>query len=217
MSSQKGKKKLIVGLGNPGKRYEQTRHNIGFVVGQAFVQQSGMRFRRSLRNRGKIAKGLVDEISVVLLLPTTNMNRSGAAVKRCLRLHQIAVGDLLVIVDDVDLPFGNLRMREKGSAGGHNGLKSIEEAVGNREYPRLKVGISDRTEGELKDYVLGRFSPEEKDQLPGIIQRAVDGINIWAALGIQEAMKNVNLREKTHVKNKKPSLRGDVHFECDLE
>ena len=120
------------------------------------------------------------------------MNRSGMAVKRAMRLNQIETRDVLVIVDDVDLPFGTLRMREKGSSGGHNGLGSIEEAIGNREYPRIKVGISDRKEGELKDYVLGIFSPEERDQLPRIIQGALDGINIWLTMGIQEGMKKVN-------------------------
>ena len=176
LSSQKGKTRLIVGLGNPGKGYEQTRHNIGFEVVEAFALRFGMRFKRSWRNRGKIAKGVVDETPIVLLLPTTYMNRSGLAVKRSMHLNQIEVGDLLVIVDDIDLPFGTLRMREKGSSGGHNGLKSIEEALGSREYPRLRVGISDRTAGELKDYVLEKFSPEERDQLPGIIQGAVDQI-----------------------------------------
>ncbi len=192
LSSQKGKLKLIVGLGNPGKKYELTRHNIGYVVAQAFAKEHGLRFRRSWRQRGKVAKGYLGDTAVVILLPITYMNLSGIAVKRCLQLHKVDPKDLLVVADDIDLPYGTIRMREKGSSGGHNGLKSIEAAVGSREYPRLKVGISDRRVGELKDYVLGSFSPDEKDQLSTIVQRAVDGINSYVTLGIQEAMKKVN-------------------------
>lgn len=183
---------LIVGLGNPGRQYEQTRHNIGFVVARAFAEEQGFKFKRSWLLRGEIAKGVIEGREVVILLPTTYMNLSGVAVKRCMRKYGVDSRDLLVISDDIALPFGALRIREKGSAGGHRGLKSVEAAKGNREYPRLKVGIGECQEGDLKEYVLGNFTPEEKDQLPRIVQRAVDGLKVYLSLGIQEAMKTVN-------------------------
>ncbi|HAZ15102.1 MAG: aminoacyl-tRNA hydrolase [Chlamydiae bacterium GWC2_50_10] len=168
------KKKLIVGLGNPGREYEKTRHNMGYEVVKAFAEKQRLSFKRKFALLGRVAMGVVSDKQIVLLLPTTYMNRSGSAVKRCLTRYRIGNEELLVIVDDVDLPFGKLRMREKGSSGGHNGLKSIEETLGTQNYARLRVGISDHAEGELADYVLARFTSDESVQLPLVIEEAVD-------------------------------------------
>jgi len=184
---------LIVGLGNPGKTYDDTRHNIGFKVVKALAEKHKISFRSSLfRMKGSVGEGIVSEKKAQLLLPLTFMNESGRAVRKAVDYYQLPLGHLIVVVDDVDLPFGTLRLREKGSSGGHKGLKSIEAHLGTQDYTRLKVGVGGREKGDLADYVLGKFTKEEQSALSEIIDRAVMALELWIAEGAEPASQKVN-------------------------
>src|SRR5687767_3056018 len=183
--------KLIVGLGNPGREYEHTRHNVGFQVAEALAD----RYRVTLKNRGswkaRVAKIAEIGEGVLLAEPTTFMNLSGRAVREIASFHKLAPSDVLIVVDDADLPLGRLRLRTSGSAGGHNGLKSIIQEVGTIEFPRLRVGVG-RQAGELKSHVLGRFSTEESDQIEAAVKRAADAAELFARENILAAMNKFN-------------------------
>lgn len=170
---------LIVGLGNPGKEYELTRHNLGFLVLRAFAEKHGLKFRLSSRFNGEVAGGIVGDKPLTLFLPMTYMNLSGKAVRQCLDYYKVDLGHLIVVSDDINLPFGKLRLREEGGSGGHNGLKSIDTYLGTNQYPRLRMGVGDRESGDLTDHVLGEFKQEEKDELPLIIQSGIDLLKKW--------------------------------------
>ncbi len=168
--------KLVVGLGNPGKKYERTRHNMGFLVVRALADGWGLTLKSERKMLGETARGRVGNKQIHLLLPTTYMNESGRAVGSYSNYYHIEAHEVLVISDDADLPFGELRFREKGSSGGHNGLKSIEQALGTQAYPRLRIGIGREGE-ELIGHVLGRFSPAEEKRLEGLIREAKEVVN----------------------------------------
>lgn len=182
--------RLIVGLGNPGTAYELTRHNVGFRVVKALADKKGMVFRQSSIVSGEIAQGRVNEQKVILLLPMTYMNSSGQAVKLCVDYFKIALENILVVSDDVNLPFGTLRFRTGGSAGGHNGLKSVEEHLGTQEYPRLRIGINAPHPAELADYVLAKFTAEETSELPKVIDQSASIVEQWIAGGIKAATQH---------------------------
>ena len=171
--------RLIVGLGNPGKQYEFTRHNLGFIMLRSFAEKQGLKFRKSSHFSGELAGGQVNFKNITLFLPTTYMNLSGRAVKECADYYKVDASHILVISDDINLPFGKLRLREEGGAGGHNGLKSIDSYLGTNKYPRLRVGIGDRESGDLTDHVLGEFKQEEKEELPLVIQSGIDLLEKW--------------------------------------
>lgn len=170
---------LIVGLGNPGKKYENTRHNLGQMVLFAFAEKYGLSFKKESDLKGEIAKGDVKGKKVVFLFPTTYMNLSGQAVKKTMSFYKIPQEKVLILSDDAALPFGTLRYREKGSAGGHNGLKNIEECLGNQDYQRLKLGIGEPLVGYLEDYVLAPFSKEEQEKIPEIATESIGFIEEW--------------------------------------
>ncbi len=187
------KRFLIVGLGNPGKTYEDTRHNIGFRIVKALAAKWGITLRPSLiRAKGSFGKTTIQDKEAHLLLPLTYMNESGLAVRKCLNYYKIPLDQLMVVTDDVAIPLGTLRLRIKGSCGGHKGLSSVEKHLGTTEYARLRVGVGDRSVGELADYVLGRFSLEEQTQLPAIVDQAIHGIELWLEKGAETAMQEVN-------------------------
>lgn len=170
---------LITGLGNPGKKYENTRHNFGFMVVKAFAEKQRWTFKADSNLQGEIALGTVSESKVILLLPKTYMNLSGQSVRKVLDYYKIDLTHFLVVADDIALDFGTLRFREKGSSGGHNGLKDIESHLGTQEYQRLRLGIGDREHGYLEDYVLSPFSAEEQKDLPKVIEEGVDFLDKW--------------------------------------
>lgn len=185
------KRYLIVGLGNPGKSYEKTRHNIGFQIVKAFAKKHSITFRASLSQvKGSLGMGVFGEKKIFLLLPLTYMNQSGQSVRQCLDYYKI--DDLIVITDDIALVLGRIRMRLKGSSGGHNGLKDVEAKLKTQEYKRLRVGVGDRNSGDLADYVLGRFTEEEQKQLPEIITRCVCVLETWLLEGEEVAMLRAN-------------------------
>jgi peptidyl-tRNA hydrolase, PTH1 family len=183
--------KLIVGLGNPGREYEHTRHNVGFQV----TEELANRYRVMLKNHAKwkARAAKIAEIGdgVLVAEPTTFMNLSGWAVREIAAFHKLSPPDLLIVVDDADLPLGRLRMRTGGSAGGHNGLKSIIQELGTPEFPRLRVGVG-RQPGELKNHVLGRFSDDERAQIDAAVKRAADAAELFAKEDILAAMNRYN-------------------------
>ncbi len=186
--------KLIVGLGNPGGAYAMTRHNIGFLVLDRLAERHGLRFRRSWRFPARRARGRLPAGGpVVLLKPQTFMNRSGRAVAPALRRCGGKPEDLLVIYDDAALDAGRLRIRAKGSAGGHNGVQSIVDTIGSGAFGRIRVGIGRKPDMvSLSDHVLGPFSAEERRGLDDCLDRAADAAERICAAGIERAMNEFN-------------------------
>jgi PTH1 family peptidyl-tRNA hydrolase len=184
-------KYLIVGLGNPGLEYEETRHNIGFKVVDALAKELGDSF--SLNKAAFRAEVKLKGRTLVLIKPITYMNLSGKAVNYWLQTEKIAIENLVVITDDISLPFGKLRMKGKGSDGGHNGLKDIQATLKTQEYTRLRFGVgSDFSKGRQADYVLGKWSKEENLDLPERIDVATEFIKSFATIGLDLTMTNWN-------------------------
>lgn len=185
---------LIVGLGNIGDEYAHTRHNIGFDVANAFVQKHGGSFRidrlayvADIKWKGK---------SFVCICPTTYMNLSGKAVKYWMDKEKIAIENILVLVDDLALPLSKIRVKPSGSDAGHNGLKSLQEVLGTKEYPKLRFGIgNDYPKGHQSDFVLGKWKKEEEPLVKQKIEKAVEVIEIFATQGLTTAMNQVNNKE----------------------
>ena len=185
------KKFLIVGLGNIGSEYEGTRHNAGFMVADTLADEKGISFKSC--RYGEMAIVKVKNCEMHILKPSTFMNLSGVAVKYWLNKENLPVSDLLVIVDDISLPFGTIRIREKGSDAGHNGLKNIAEQLGTQNYPRLKFGVgNDFPKGGQIEYVLGRFNAEEKKELPMKLDNAAEAVKAFCLSGASFAMSHYN-------------------------
>lgn len=183
---------VVVGLGNPGKEYSLTRHNMGFLVVQALAYRYGWPFKEEKRFRALVAKGKVDEATLYLVLPTTYMNESGVAVRSLLDYYQLQPDCLLVVCDDVALPFGTLRVRSQGSSGGHNGLRSVETHLQTKNYARLRMGIGQSDRADLADYVLDRFTRQESEQLPEFIAKGVELLKSLPKESMSELMTRVN-------------------------
>nr|NGX45794.1 Peptidyl-tRNA hydrolase [Chlamydiota bacterium] len=172
---------------------EITSHHAGFMVVKKFASHLNAPFRPALSTvKGSLAKGELEGKQLLLLLPLTYMNESGNAVRSAVDYYEIPIENVLIVCDDLALPFGALRLREKGSAGGHNGLKSIEAHLRTQEYKRLRFGVGQPQESGLKDFVLERFSKEEQELLDGPIQRATAAIKVWLKDGIEAAMRAAN-------------------------
>ena len=184
-------KYLIVGLGNPGDEYAGTRHNTGFMVLDAFAKASNIVFDD--RRYGFVAETSIKGRKVFLLKPTTYMNLSGNAVRYWMNKENIAVERLLVVVDDLSLPLGTLRLKGKGSNGGHNGLGNIQSVIGTQQYTRLRVGIgNDFPKGMQIDWVLGRYDEDEMNILSPSINTAVDVIKSFVLSGLDFTMNQFN-------------------------
>lgn len=188
-----GAPRLIVGLGNPGGRHAGTRHNVGFEVVDLLAARAGVRLRRS-RLGGAAAETHVAGARVILLKPHTYMNRSGVAVRAAVDWGRVRLRDVLVICDDVHLPLGKIRLRRAGSAGGHNGLISVIEALASQDFPRLRIGVDEPPPHmDQIAYVLSRFAREELQTIGPAIARAADAVETWIETGIDEAMNRFNL------------------------
>lgn len=184
-------KHLIVGLGNIGDEYARTRHNIGFMILDAFAQASNISM--SSQRYGAVGSGRIKNQQVVLLKPNTYMNLSGNAVRYWKDKENIDIDNILIVVDDIALPFGAIRMRAGGSDAGHNGLKSIAQMLGTSAYPRLRFGIGgDFPRGCQIDYVLGNFPPEQMAELPARIDVACEAIRETVLAGLGSAMCKFN-------------------------
>ena len=175
---------LIVGLGNPGRQYEDTRHNVGFMVLDRLAAAEGAVFQSTPKWQSHLAK--LPGSGTLLLKPQTFMNLSGRAIQQILLFHKWTPEQMLVIYDDVALPLGTLRFREKGSAGGHNGIKSILQHLGD-SFPRLKLGIGGSQPGEMVGHVLGKFAPDEKPLLENMLATALDAVQLSRSQGIATA------------------------------
>lgn len=182
-------KYLIVGLGNIGPEYQNTRHNIGFKVLDAFVEVSNTSF--STQRYGDIAQVRVKNKILILLKPSTYMNLSGEAVRYWMNKENIPLENILIIVDDIALPFGAIRIKGKGSDGGHNGLKNIAAMIGTQNYSRIRFGVgNDFPKGAQIDYVLGNFSEEQEKLMPERLKVAIEAIKAFCLSGLTFAMNN---------------------------
>lgn len=185
--------KLIVGLGNPGRTYANSRHNVGFMCLNHFARAHGIRFDKK-QGKARVGSGEVAGSQVVLAKPQTYMNQSGQAVRQLLKRYNLSPDDLLVIVDDLDLPLGKIRLRQGGSAAGHKGVESIITELGSQDFPRLRVGIG-RPPTEAEDiiaYVLSDFTPEERETLAQIIPSVSEALFCLLTEGITVAMNRYN-------------------------
>ena len=186
---------LIVGLGNIGVEYVNTRHNMGFMVLDAWAQASNIFFESG--RYGYMATVSFKGRKFHLLKPSTDMNLSGKAGRYWMNELKIPVENLLVISDDLNIPFGTLRLRKNGSAGGHNGLTNINELIGTQDYARIRVGIGNEFgRGQQVNYVLGELSDEEAAEMPEISKRVIEGVKAWATIGADRAMNVVNTKPK---------------------
>ncbi len=184
--------RLIVGLGNPGREYDRTRHNVGFMVVDELHRRLGEPGFRA-RFKGLVAEGMVGTEKVILLKPLTFMNLSGQSVSEVLRWYHLAIDEVLIMQDDLDLPFATLRLRARGTAGGHNGLASIIQLLGTNVVSRLKIGIG-RGSNTAYSHVLGRFTAEQEAELPLLLAQAADTAEMWVREGIVASMNRVNMK-----------------------
>ncbi len=188
-------KYLIVGLGNPGREYEWTRHNLGFLVIEKLAESYSVKFKKSSLTNGVTAEVKMDGKNLFLLMPTTYMNHSGLAIRALIEKKEIDLKNLLVVCDDVSIPFHHMRIRPKGSSGGHNGLKSIAQHLHTDEFSRLRLGVGHPGEN-MVDFVLGEFNRTEKKELPQFIDESKEACLVWLNNGIQRAMELVNRRKE---------------------
>ena len=187
--------RIVVGLGNPGRRYEGTRHNIGFAVADEVARRHGMVFESGRADTLTARRGR-GAAALLVVKPLTMMNLSGEAVAGVAGFYKIEPPAILVVADDVNLPLGRLRLRASGTAGGHNGFRSIIECLGTGEFPRLRVGVGrGDPRRDLADHVLARFDGDERDEVERTIARAADAVETFLAEGIEAAMNRYNRAE----------------------
>lgn len=186
--------KLIVGLGNPGPKYLWTRHNAGFIVLDRFSGLAGIGVTRKSFS-GLYGEGNYRGHRLLLLKPQTFMNLSGRAVAEALRFHKLTPADLIVIHDDLDIPFGSLKVKEGGGHGGHNGLRSLAQELGDNGYLRIRIGIGRPAHGDVTGYVLQNFTPQEMQGVPHLVDGAVDALEMLLTEGVAKTMSLFNNKE----------------------
>lgn len=186
---------IIVGLGNPGKKYENTKHNMGFLTIDVLAEKLGIRVSR-IRHRALTGEGMCGREKVLLAKPQTYMNLSGESVREILSFYKEDPEHLIVIYDDIDIPMGTLRIRKKGSAGTHNGMRSIIYQIGSGDFPRVRIGIGGERRGDLADYVISGFSAEDREKIESAILRAADAVACIVEKGIEAAMGEYNTKAK---------------------
>lgn len=183
--------KIVVGLGNPGRQYEETRHNVGWMVLDRLAERAGWTGHARARDAAATVHGRFDGLDLMLVKPTTFMNLSGVAVRKVLARQRAPLEDMLVVVDDFDLPLGKLRLRQEGSAGTHNGLRSIIGELGSQKFARLRVGIGEPSRA-AKDHVLSHFGSTERQVLNEVLDAAADAVEDWAREGPARAANKWN-------------------------
>ncbi len=185
---------LIVGLGNPGREYAKTRHNAGFLFVEKLAQDWKLGWTTEKKFSSRVAKTERSGRKFILSQPQTFMNLSGEAVQSLAGYFRLAPQKILLVVDDADLPFGEIRLRANGSSGGHHGLESVEKHLGTRDFPRLRIGIGRRVDGvrQITNHVLGQFGNDETELLGKILTRAAEQVECWASEGIAKAMSRFN-------------------------
>ena len=189
--------KAIIGLGNPGLKYAGTRHNVGFDAVTAIADKYNMTINNR-KFKGLYADGFIGGEKVLLVQPQTYMNLSGECVREVVDFYKLNPDEMIIICDDINLDVGRLRIRKKGSAGGHNGLKNIIAHLGTEEFPRIRVGVGEKTEGwDLADYVLARFDKNSEPVIREALASVVGAVETWISDGIDAAMNRYNISSKT--------------------
>ena len=187
---------IVCGLGNPGTQYENTRHNAGFMAIDTIAEKIGADAKK-LKFKSLTADVTLGGVRCLLMKPSTFMNNSGEAVAEAMNFYKLTPDKLLIIYDDISLDVGRLRIRQKGSDGGHNGLKNIQELLETQEYPRIRIGIgNDFQKGRQVDFVIGPMSAEEKEKMPEICDSVIDGVKAFVTIGIDRAMNCFNTAKK---------------------
>jgi len=190
--------RIVLGLGNPGARYETTRHNLGFRVLDSLAQRKNGTFQPDPPIARLVSTARIEIAGhpLVLAKPRTYMNRSGRAALALCEMHEVDATEMLVVHDDADLELGRVRFRRSGGAGGHNGLRSLMDVLGTREFPRLKLGVrgAGRDDGDLADYVLTQFDPDEDEAVRALIELGADAVEAAAADGVERAMERFHTR-----------------------
>lgn len=193
--------KIIAGLGNPGKEYENTKHNVGFLTIDILAEKYGIKVNK-IKFKGLIGEGMIGTEKVILVKPQTYMNLSGQCIREIVAFYKLDIEDLVVIYDDIDLPMGNLRIRKKGSAGTHNGMRSIIYDLQDDGFPRVRVGIGGERKGDLANYVISGFSGDDRKLIEEAIVKAADAVACLVEDGIDRAMVDYNTK-KPKVKKQK--------------
>jgi len=186
--------KIVIGLGNPGEQYRQTRHNVGWMVLDRLADRAGWAGKGRTKDASQVVGGRFRSLDLLLVKPLTYMNESGIAVRKLLARERAPLTEMLVVVDDFALPFGKLRFREGGGPGGHNGLKSIIGELESEAFSRLRVGIG-APDGRVIDHVLTRFEPDERQRLDELLDAAADAVEAWAREGTNKAATRFNAFE----------------------
>ncbi len=193
--------KIIAGLGNPGKEYENTKHNVGFLTIDILAEKYDIKVNK-IKFKGLIGEGMIGTEKVILVKPQTYMNLSGQCIREIVAFYKLNMEDLVVIYDDIDLPMGNLRIRKKGSAGTHNGMRSIIYDLQDDGFPRVRVGIGGERKGDLANYVISGFSGDDRKLIEEAIVKAADAVTCLVEDGIDRAMVDYNTK-KPKVKKQK--------------
>lgn len=193
--------KIIAGLGNPGKEYENTKHNVGFLTIDILAEKYDIKVNK-IKFKGLIGEGMIGTEKVILVKPQTYMNLSGQCIREIVAFYKLDMEDLVVIYDDIDLPMGNLRIRKKGSAGTHNGMRSIIYDLQDDGFPRVRVGIGGERKGDLANYVISGFSGDDRKLIEEAIVKAADAVACLVEDGIDRAMVDYNTK-KPKVKKQK--------------
>lgn len=192
---------VIAGLGNPGRKYENTRHNMGFLVVDRLAEKNDIKINK-LKHKALVGDGFISGQKVLLVKPQTYMNLSGESLREVVSYYNVPVEELIVIYDDFDLEMGTLRIRKKGSAGSHNGMKSIVYQLQSQDFPRVRIGIGQSGGLDWKDFVLGKVSAKEKELIAKAVENAANSIECILEKGIDRAMNAYNIKPKTAKKQK---------------
>jgi peptidyl-tRNA hydrolase, PTH1 family len=208
--------KIVVGLGNPGSQYEKTRHNIGWMVLDRLADRAGWSGRGRTRDAAAVAQGRYNGLDLTLVKPLTFMNESGLAVRKVLARVRAPLAEMLVVTDDFALPFGKLRFREGGSAGGHNGLKSIIGELDNEQFSRLRIGIGEPGRDAI-DHVLSQFNRGERARMSELLDAAADAVEAWAREGTSKAASRFNAFELRPADDERVAAPGEVEGPPDAD
>ncbi|MGP1441449.1 MAG: aminoacyl-tRNA hydrolase [Anaerovoracaceae bacterium] len=201
--------KVIVGLGNPGKEYENTKHNIGFLTLDRLSERLGISIKQ-IKHKALTGEGFVKGQKLMLVKPQTYMNLSGQCVREVMQYYKLEPENLIVIYDDLDIPIGTLRLRAKGSAGTHNGMKSIIYDIQEDGFPRVRVGIGGERKGNLANYVISGFRKEDINTVETAVEKAADAVECWIDEGINAAMNKFNTKKEKKKKEKPESEELEI-------
>lgn len=191
---------IIAGLGNPGKKYENTRHNIGFITLDFLAERHDIKINK-IKHKALVGEGRIAGQKVLLVKPQTYMNLSGESLREVMDYYKVDIEDMIVIYDDIDLDAGAVRIRKKGGPGTHNGMRSIVQHLGT-DFPRIRMGIGKDRKGDLADFVLGGFTNEDREVLEPAVERAALSIECYVDEGIEKAMNKYNIKAKKEKKKK---------------